>query len=56
MSLTEAARETFFTELGLDRRTTAKLYTDNKGVLRLVENPVFHVTSKHVDIRQHFPR
>ena len=30
------------------------LYIDNKSVIDLTKNPVFHGRSKHIDIRLHF--
>ncbi|KAL5827815.1 hypothetical protein ACOSQ3_019666 [Xanthoceras sorbifolium] len=32
------------------------LYCDNQSVIRLVENPVFHARTKHVEIHDHFLR
>jgi len=32
------------------------LYEDNQSTIKLVENPVFHKRSKHVDIKYHFVR
>ena len=32
------------------------LYEDNQSTIKLVENPVFHKRSKHVDIKFHFVR
>ena len=31
-------------------------YEDNQSTIKLVENPVFHKKSKHVDIKYHFVR
>lgn len=30
------------------------LYIDNKSAIHIAKNPVFHVRSKHFDIRYHF--
>ena len=32
------------------------IYEDNQSTIKLVENPVFHKRSKHVDIKYHFVR
>ena len=32
------------------------LYCDNLSVIRLVENPVFHARTKHVEVHYHFIR
>ena len=32
------------------------IYEDNQSTIKLVENPVFHKKSKHVDIKYHFVR
>ncbi|KAL0448174.1 UNVERIFIED_CONTAM: Retrovirus-related Pol polyprotein from transposon TNT 1-94 [Sesamum latifolium] len=32
------------------------LYCDNLSAIRLVENPVFHVKTKHVEVHYHFIR
>ena len=32
------------------------IYEDNQSAIKLVENPVFHKKSKHVDIKYHFVR
>lgn len=32
------------------------LYIDNKSAIDLAKNPVFHGTSKHINIRFHFIR
>ena len=32
------------------------VFEDNQGAIALVENPVHHQRSKHIDIRYHFIR
>lgn len=32
------------------------LYIDNKSIIDLAKNPIFHDMSKHTDIRYHFIR
>jgi len=32
------------------------LYLDNQSAIRLVKNPEFHKTTKHIDVRFHFIR
>jgi len=43
-------------ELGLDMQDPTTIYTDNQSSLKLMENPVLHERTKHVDIRYHFTR
>ena len=33
-----------------------KLYCDNQGAIALVENPVFHKRTKHINVKYHFIR
>jgi hypothetical protein len=35
---------------------TVELKIDNKSALALIQNPVFHERSKHIDVRYHFIR
>ena len=35
---------------------TVKLKIDNKSVLALIQNPIFHERNKHIDVRYHFIR
>ena len=35
---------------------TVSLYCDNQLAIRLVENPVFHARTKHVEVHYHFIR
>ena len=32
------------------------MYEDNQGAIALIENPVHHQRTKHIDIRYHFIR
>ena len=33
-----------------------QLYCDNESAIRLVENPVFHTRTKHIEVHHHFIR
>ena len=33
-----------------------KIFCDNKSILALAKNPIFHCQSKHIDVRFHFLR
>lgn len=60
MALSEAAKEAIYLrrildELGINI-DKVKLCNDNIGAQRLATNPVFHVRTKHIDIRHHFVR
>lgn len=35
---------------------SVRLLCDNKGAIKLAENPIFHRRTKHIDIRHHFIR
>jgi hypothetical protein len=35
---------------------TVTLYNDNQGARKLVENPVYHDRTKHIDVRYHYIR
>ncbi|GBM51839.1 Copia protein [Araneus ventricosus] len=35
---------------------SVRLLSDNKGAIKLAENPIFHRRTKHIDIRHHFVR
>ena len=43
--------ERFIRELGFENLGDRTVYCDNKGSLRLAENPTFHARSKHIDIK-----
>lgn len=55
MSLSDAAKETIFlrhllSDLGYDCKDKIKNFCDNYGARKLVENPIFHNKSKHIDV------
>uniref|UniRef100_A0A5S6QSI6 Reverse transcriptase Ty1/copia-type domain-containing protein n=1 Tax=Trichuris muris TaxID=70415 RepID=A0A5S6QSI6_TRIMR len=61
MGLTEAAKEAthlrhFLEEIDRSSTSAINVYNDNVGAQQLVKNPVFHVRTKHIDIRHHFIR
>jgi len=43
-------------EMGVQFTTSTTIFTDNQSSLKLMENPVLHERTKHVDIRYHFTR
>ncbi|CAL1396308.1 unnamed protein product [Linum trigynum] len=43
-------------ELNMAQEESTEIYVDNKSVLALAKNPVFHDRSKHIDTRYHFLR
>lgn len=43
-------------ELGVLQTTPTEIFTDNQSSLKLMENPVLHERTKHVDIQYHFTR
>ena len=61
MALSECAKEAiylqrFIQELGFNDMSKLTIFCDNRSALRLVENPIFHAKSKHIDIKYHFVR
>ncbi|UYV84678.1 hypothetical protein LAZ67_X003069, partial [Cordylochernes scorpioides] len=40
--------------IGCDITKETELYIDNQAAIKLVENPVFHKRTKHIDVRYHF--
>jgi len=44
------------TQIGFNLNIPIKIYVDNVSSINLVENPIFHQRSKHIDIRYHFLR
>jgi len=61
VSLSEAIREaihlsSFVEELGLNTLSKITIFNDNQSAGKLVENPIFHSRTKHVDIKHHFIR
>lgn len=61
IAMSEAAKEVVWTrrllnELGIHQEKATVLYCDNAAAKLLVENPVFHRRTKHVDIKFHYTR
>lgn len=61
MALSDATKEgiylrKLFNEICDDKINKVRLLTDNKGSIKLAENPVYHKRTKHIDIRHHFIR
>lgn len=61
IGITEAVKEAvywsnFMNEIGLQELEHLMVYNDNQGAKLLVENPVFHQRTKHIDLRHHFIR
>ena len=61
MALSDATREAvwlrrFLLELGIPITSPTIMYEDNQGTIALVENPIRHKRSKHIDIRYHYTR
>ena len=60
MALTEAVKEAIWlqgllVELGVGQKNIA-IYSDSQSAIHLAKNPVFHVRTKHIDVRYHFVR
>lgn len=45
-----------FEELKVSNLKPTTLYSDNQSCIRLVDNPILHEKTKHIDIRAHFIR
>jgi len=61
MALSEAAKEAIYlrntlNEIDPEHVKTITLFSDNRGAIKLAENPIFHNRSKHIDVRHHFVR
>ena len=61
MALTEAAQEihwlrSLIQDIGFKQHNPTKLYGDNRGSIKLSNNPIFHKRTKHIDIKHHFIR
>ncbi|KAL8154924.1 hypothetical protein AgCh_000328 [Apium graveolens] len=61
MAATAAAFQVIWLQRVLSHITGSKtgpvtVYIDNRSVVDLAQNPVFHVRSKHIDLRYHFIR
>lgn len=60
MALTEAVKEAIWLgglldELGVSQKQVS-IYSDSQSAICLAKNPVFHVRTKHIDVRYHFVR
>ena len=42
--------------MGLDQEDATNLYCDNQSTIKLAKNPVFHATTKHIEVHHHFIR
>ena len=61
MSISLASQECVYLlsllkSLGLDIGGPILLQSDNHGAIKLVQNPITHSRSKHIDIRHHLVR
>ena len=62
MALTEATREAVYLRRFLNKFDTVaedratKIYCDNQSAAKLVQNPMFHGRTKHIDVRHHYVR
>ena len=61
MGMCQAAKEAVWItglleDFGITLRSPVIIYGDNQGALALVQNPVFHPRSKHIDVQYHFTR
>ena len=43
-------------ELGVDTTAPTRILSDNESCIKLVQNPVSHARTKHIDIQHHFIR
>ncbi|KIL57634.1 hypothetical protein M378DRAFT_16141 [Amanita muscaria Koide BX008] len=48
--------QTFLSEIGLPLKKPITLYVDNQSAIKLVQNPVAHDRTKHIDAKYHFIR
>ncbi|GBM68121.1 Retrovirus-related Pol polyprotein from transposon TNT 1-94 [Araneus ventricosus] len=61
MALSDGTKEAIYLRKLLNELCDAdvksvRLLSDNKGAIKLAENPIFHRRTKHIDIRHHFVR
>ena len=49
-------KNNIMTQIGFNLNIPINIYVDNVSAINLVENPVFHQRSKHIDIRYDFLR
>lgn len=59
MALSHASQEAIYLknfreELGLNSNQQITLYCDNKSVINLSQNDIFHPRTKHIDVKHHF--
>src|SRR5258708_35543503 len=59
MALTHAGKESSFLEhlyknVGIPISPPIFLLVDNQSAITLAENPIFHVCSKHIEVRHHW--
>ena len=59
--LTDAAKDIIhfrrlFCELGISTDMATPLFSDNQSCIKLVDNPVMHAITKHIEIQHHFIR
>ena len=45
---------TFLSKIGHSLKEPVTLYVDNQSAIKLIENPVAHDHTKHIDIKYHF--
>ncbi|KIL57633.1 hypothetical protein M378DRAFT_16140, partial [Amanita muscaria Koide BX008] len=48
--------QTFLSEIGLPLKKPITLYVDNQSAIKLIQNPVAHDRTKHIDVKYHFIR
>lgn len=61
MAISDAVKEAiylrrFIKDLFFELPSTLRIFNYNNGARKLAENPVFHVRTKHIDVRHHFIR
>ena len=59
--LTNAAKDIIhcrrlFSELGMETDTATPIFSNNQSCIKLVDNPVMHARTKHIEIQHHFIR
>src|SRR5260370_4598480 len=59
MALTHAGKEAvfldhLFNDIGISHSTPITLLIDNQSTIALVENPIFHAQSKHIEVQHHW--
>ena len=61
MAASEASREAawlrqILTEMGFSITEPIIIYSDSQSAMQIIENPVHHAKSKHIDVRFHYVR